>query len=189
MIRKKGRYWFFLYLWGMLTKSEITVMPPYYRHYLEIIPGENLMDALYAALNGIKSLDLTRLTAIGHQVYAPGKWTVHEILQHIMDTERIFQFRALSFARGDAALLPGMDENAYASSSGASNRDIADIISEMITVRNASISLFKSFDKEMLLRTGTANNTLNSVLAIGFFIAGHQIHHFKVMEERYYSLT
>jgi hypothetical protein len=173
----------------MLTKSDIAVAPAYYQHYLEIIFENTVIDALYATLNAIKNLDISTLANVGHQVYAPGKWTVHEILQHLIDTERIFQYRALSFARGDSALLPGMDEKAYGASSGASERELADIVSELITVRNASISLFKSFTDSMMLKTGTANNTLNSVIALGFFIAGHQVHHFKVMEERYHSLA
>lgn len=173
----------------MLTKSDVAVAPAYYKHYLELIPQNHVLDALYATLNDIKELDMGTLNGIGHKVYEPGKWTVHEILQHLLDTERIFQFRALSFARRDATLLPGMDENAYASSASASNRELADLVSEMITVRNASISLFKSFTDEMMLYTGTANNTLNSVIALGFFIAGHQIHHFKVIKDRYHSLV
>jgi hypothetical protein len=173
----------------MPNKSEIKVQPAYYQKYLPLIEQEELFDALYAALNAIKSLDVSLLKSIGTKVYAPGKWTIANILQHLIDTERIFEFRALSFARGDAAQLPGMDENAYGSNAGANARNLEDIISEFITVRNATISLFKSFSKEAMFNTGFANNTENSVLALGFFIAGHQIHHFNVIRERYYNLV
>lgn len=169
-----------------MNKAAIPLMPPYYAKYLPLVPEDNLLDAMYASLNQIKQLDLDKIKSIGHNVYAPGKWTVHELLQHIIDTERIFNYRALAFARGEAANLPPMDENAYSANSGASQRSIDDIVSEMITVRNASISLFKSFTPEMLQKIGTANNTENSVLALGFFLVGHAIHHLNVMRERYF---
>lgn len=172
-----------------MKKSDITILPAYYNKYLPLIPQDDLLEALYGSLDAVKNLDLELLNRLGHQVYAPGKWTAHELLQHLIDTERIFCFRALSFARGDAAMLPGMDENAYSSNSGASARNIADIVSELITVRNASISLFKSFSPEIMRKTGFANNTENSVLALGFFIAGHQIHHLNMLSERYFTLV
>ncbi len=173
----------------MPNKSEITVQPVYYQKYLPLIAEEDLFDALYSSLNTIKNLDTKILNAIGLNVYAQGKWTIHDILQHLIDTERIFNYRALSFARGDNANLPGMDENEYGFNAGASERKLEDIISDFIVVRNASISLFKSFSQEMLLKSGLANNTENSVLALGFFIVGHQIHHLNVMRERYFSLA
>jgi hypothetical protein len=173
----------------MTQKSDITVKPGYYDYYLGIIPEEDVMDALYASLKAIKELDLVLLKKIGLQVYAPGKWTVHDLLQHLIDTERIFQYRALSFARGDSANLPGMDENAYGANTGANERPLEEIVSDYITVRNSSISLFKSFTSEMMGRSGMANNAENSVLALGYFMTGHQLHHFKVMRERYFPLA
>ncbi|MBL7812878.1 MAG: DinB family protein [Bacteroidetes bacterium] len=172
-----------------MQKADIPVIPSYYASYLGKVPEDDCIEALYGSLQAIKNLDVAKLNRIGQQVYAPGKWTVHQILQHLIDTERIFCFRALAFARKDPAELPGMDEKSYSSHCGSNSRSLEEIISELITVRNATISLFKSFSPAMMLSTGTANKTVNSVLGLGFFIAGHQAHHLGVIEERYSSLT
>lgn len=117
--------------------------------------------------------------------YAPDKWTIKDILQHIIDAERIFCYRALCFARKDATNLPGFDENEYALQTDANSRSILDLLTELSALRQATILLFKTFSEEKLLRTGTANNNIMSVRALGFVIIGHQNHHQRVFEERY----
>ncbi|WP_293896455.1 DinB family protein [Flavobacterium sp.] len=117
--------------------------------------------------------------------YAEGKWTIKDIIQHLIDAERIFAYRALRFARNDKTALPGFDENDYVDAVQANNRSIQDLLTELAVVRQATLSLFKSFSTEELLRTGTASNNPMSVRALGFTIIGHQNHHQRVFEKRY----
>ncbi|MCR9172832.1 MAG: DinB family protein [bacterium] len=117
--------------------------------------------------------------------YAEGKWTIKELLQHINDTERIFQNRALRFARKDATPLPGFDHDNYNDVAFGNKRTLQSLIDEFIAVRQASITLFGSFTEEMLIEKGEANAHLISVRAIGYLVSGHQLHHQRVFEERY----
>lgn len=117
--------------------------------------------------------------------YAADKWTIKDILQHIIDAERIFTYRALRFARNDKTALPGFDENDYANQTDATKRSIQDLLTELAVVRQATLSLFKSFSNDELLRIGIASNNQMSVRALGFTIIGHQNHHLRIFEERY----
>ncbi len=117
--------------------------------------------------------------------YADGKWTIKDILQHLIDAERIFAYRALRFARNDQTPLPGFDENDYVDEANANSRSIKELLTELAVVRQATLSLFKSFSNEELLRKGIASNNPMSVRALGFVIIGHQNHHQRVFEERY----
>ena len=117
--------------------------------------------------------------------YAEGKWTIKEIIQHIIDSERIFAYRALRFSRGDETALPGFDENMYGNNADAEKRSINDLLTEMSAVRHANIMMFKSFSQEALLRKGTASGYTVSVRAFGFLLIGHQNHHIKIFKERY----
>jgi hypothetical protein len=121
-------------------------------------------------------------------VYAPGKWTVKQILQHIIDNERIQSYRALRFSRKDETMLPGYDENLLARNADTAHRTIEDLTNELIVVRQSSIQLYKSFSKEMYLNKGICFNKEISVLGLGFVIVGHELHHFNVIRERYYPL-
>ncbi len=117
--------------------------------------------------------------------YAEGKWTIKELLQHINDTERIFQNRALRFSRKDKTPLPGFDHDSYSLEAQGNNRTMQSLIDEFIAVRQATITLFGSFSDEMLLEQGVANGHIISVRAIGYLVSGHQMHHQRVFEERY----
>lgn len=117
--------------------------------------------------------------------YAEGKWTIKDIIQHLIDAERIFAYRALRFARNDKTALPGFDENEYVDAVQADKRSLQDLLSELAVVRQATLSLFKSFSNEELLRIGIASNNPMSVRALGFTIIGHQNHHQRVFQERY----
>lgn len=117
--------------------------------------------------------------------YAEGKWTIKDILQHIIDAERIFSYRALRFARKDQTPLPSFEENDYADIANGSQRSIQDLLTELAVVRQSTISLFKTFDDEALKRIGTASGNPMSVRALGFVIIGHQNHHQNVYQERY----
>lgn len=117
--------------------------------------------------------------------YAEGKWTIKDIIQHLIDAERIFGYRALRFARNDKTELPGFEENDYVDYANANKRSIQDLLSELAVVRQATLTLFKSFSSEELVRMGIAFNKPMSVRALGFIIIGHQNHHQRVFEERY----
>ena len=117
--------------------------------------------------------------------YAEGKWTIKDILLHLIDAERIFAYRALRFARKDETPLASFDENAYVAEANANSRSIQDLLSELLIVRQATLALFKSFSEEQLLRKGIASNNPMSVRALGFTIIGHQNHHQRIFQERY----
>ncbi|HEX9151224.1 MAG TPA: DinB family protein [Flavobacterium sp.] len=117
--------------------------------------------------------------------YAEGKWTIKDIIQHIIDTERIFAYRALRISRNDKTPLPGFEENDYVDNTNADDRNIQDLLAELSAVRHSNLFLFKSFTEEQLKRIGTASNRSISVRAIGFIIIGHQKHHQRVFQERY----
>jgi uncharacterized damage-inducible protein DinB len=117
--------------------------------------------------------------------YAEDKWTIKDILQHLIDAERIFAYRALRFSRNDTTPLASFDENSYVVFANANKRSIQDLLTELAVVRQATLSLFKTFSDEELLRIGIASNHPMSVRALGFVIIGHQNHHQRVFEERY----
>ena len=117
--------------------------------------------------------------------YAQGKWSIAEVLVHLCDAERVFQYRALRFARNDKTELQGFDQDLYVPESRANDRSKEDILDELLAVRSSSIRLFSSFNDNELLRLGSANGAEMSVRALGFVICGHQAHHFKIIRERY----
>ncbi|WP_293871710.1 DinB family protein [Flavobacterium sp.] len=117
--------------------------------------------------------------------YDEGKWTIKDIIQHLIDAERIFAYRALRFARNDKTALSSFDENDYVVHANANKRSIQDLLTELLIVRQSSIALFKSFNEVESLRIGIASDNPISVRALGFVIIGHQNHHQRVFEERY----
>ncbi|HLA56383.1 MAG TPA: DinB family protein [Flavobacterium sp.] len=117
--------------------------------------------------------------------YAEGKWTIKDIIQHLIDAERIFSYRALRFARADRTPLQSFEENDYVDNANANNRNLQELLTEFATVRQATLMLFKSFDEEQLKRKGIASNAEVTVRAIGFIIIGHLKHHQRVFRERY----
>ena len=117
--------------------------------------------------------------------YAEGKWTIKDIIQHVIDTERIFAYRALRISRNDTTPLPGFEENDYVENTDANSRSIQELLTEFSAVRHSNILMFKSFSEEQLTRMGIASNHPISVRAIGFLIIGHQNHHQRVFQERY----
>ncbi|WP_350285960.1 DinB family protein [uncultured Croceitalea sp.] len=157
----------------------------YYRPYVNLLGDNELLPALNngaVQMNDFMStLQLDRL----RYTYGDGKWTVAEVLMHIIDAERIFQYRALRFARNDASPLMGFEQDDFIVESGAERKTIADILKEYQTVRSATLALFESFTQAQLQRLGEANSATVSVRALGFIIAGHQLHHMNVLLERY----
>lgn len=158
----------------------------FYANYLAQVSDEyNLVEELEISVHRlVKFVREIPMDKFDYR-YAEGKWTIKDILLHLIDAERIFAYRALRFARNDKTELPGFEENSYVDEADANKRSIQDLLTELLVVRQASLSLFKSFSEEQLLRNGIASNNPMSVRALGFIIIGHQNHHQKVFEERY----
>jgi hypothetical protein len=171
-----------------MKKSAINSMPEFFDRYINLVEDIDIHEALKKYSFKLTGEDVELLKLLGDKKYAPEKWTVKDILQHMIDTERIQAYRALRFARNDQSVLPGFDEQLYGAQANASRRSVADLLDEYIYVRKSSILLFESFDNSMLVRSGVCNKINISVLALGFVIVGHGIHHINVIKEKYYPL-
>jgi hypothetical protein len=160
-------------------------VPEFYHNYIRQVAHLTLAEAL--TQHGTELPELLHDVAEEKWVYryAPGKWSIKEVVQHIIDAERIFCYRALSFARGEKAALPGFDENEYAAAARADNRTKTSLLQEFNVVQQGSSLLFASFDEAQLAAAGTANNNSIYVEAIGYIVAGHCRHHIQVLRERY----
>lgn len=158
---------------------------PFYKNYIKALGDVNLFEILATSKNDL----LNTLENISYEKqlfqYEEGKWTIKELLQHIIDAERVMCYRALRFSRNDATDLPGFDEDWYVANSNGNERDFHDLLEEFTHTRNASICLFKSFNEDMFPLLGAINGSDMSVRALGFIIAGHQIHHLKIIKEKY----
>ena len=144
---------------------------------------ENLQNSLNAVFNILGNISNEQ----ANYSYAEGKWTIKEIVQHLIDTERVFSYRALAISRQDQNNLPGFNENKYVWFSNAQNISLTDLLKEFSLIRKANIAMFKGFSNEMLENTGIANNHKISVNAIGYIMSGHVLHHLNVVKERYLS--
>ncbi len=170
-----------------MTTSELPTSEynAFYQTYIDKLPNEELIKILkdqkteyVSFLKGLKEDDLKH-------AYAEGKWTVAQVLQHVIDTERIFQYRALTIAREDLTPLPGFDHDAYVPASKANRRSLESYISEFEAVRDAGVTLFKSFEEDMSGRVGEASKSQLSPRAAGFISAGHQKHHLLLFKSHY----
>lgn len=157
----------------------------YFQQYINQVPEDDLQIALSNQWPVITSFLADISEEKSCYAYAPGKWTIKELLQHITDTERIFAYRALCFARKETTDLPGFEENDYAANSNANNQSWQNLVDEFLAVRKSTELLFKSFSEETLQLSGKANNNVLNVAGIGFITVGHFYHHKKVVEERY----
>jgi uncharacterized damage-inducible protein DinB len=168
----------------MLLKTEYA---PDFEQYIKLVYSEDssILESLKSAQKEFESL-LRNVPKEKHGFsYAEGKWTLKEVIQHVIDTERIFCYRALCFARNDKTLLPGYDQDIFVENDNANDRNYYDLLEEMEVLRKSTIQLYKSFSKEALLRTGVASKEKMSVRALGYLFSGHQIHHLNVVKERY----
>lgn len=168
-----------------LDQLPINEYAGFYSTYIQALENVHLIEELEISVHElIRFVQNIPMNKFDYR-YAEGKWTIKEILQHLIDCERIFSYRALRFSRNDNTPLPGFEENDYVKNTDAVNRSIQDLLTEMAVVRQATLSLFKSFSPEQLLRKGIASGNEISVRAIGFIITGHQKHHQKIFQERY----
>jgi len=158
---------------------------PYYGRYIDKVPDGDLLRTLEDQGRETQAV-LARLSeAKALHRYAPGKWSVKEVIGHVTDTERVYSYRALRFARGDATALPGFDENAWVPAGSFDARSLADLAAELDAVRRATLTLFRGLDAAALARRGTASDNAVSVRAIAWIIAGHERHHVALLHERY----
>ncbi|MBA3692169.1 MAG: DinB family protein [Acidobacteria bacterium] len=172
-----------------MKKSDINPMPQYFDRYINLVADVELSQAFDDSISQLNELDRNLLTRLDGKKYAPDKWTVKEILQHIIDFERILSYRALLFARREGSIPQGVDEKLLGANLNADKRLIDALVDELIIVRVSTKTMFDSFDDEMLQTGGTNWKYEISVLAMGFSIIGHQIHHLKIIEEKYYCRT
>lgn len=159
--------------------------PEYYRTYISHLPQEELLHILNIQKNEMNAF-IERLgpEELSHS-YAAEKWTVAQVLQHMIDTERIFQYRALRIARNDSTPLAGYDQDAYVPFSIAQERNAAGFLKEYNAVREAGICLFETFTSDMFQRKGISNDHPLSAGAAGFIIAGHEKHHLLLFKSNY----
>lgn len=158
---------------------------PYFSRYIELVKENDVIAALEndqdAFLSFIKSIPESK----AEYAYAPEKWTIKQVINHVIDTERIFSYRALCFARGEKQTLPGFEENDYAANANLEHTDLLTLAQEFDVVRRATIFLFKQFGEKELLFPGTMASGKANALSLGFTICGHGKHHVNVMKERY----
>lgn len=160
--------------------------PAYASQYIDLVAGDGrLLEHLADNLRATWELILTLPEEFLLQPYAPGKWTIKEVLVHIVDDERIYDYRALRFARGDGTELPGFEQDDYVPLSGANERSVQDIMAEYSAVRASTIALFRGLPEEALLRSGVANGNRATVRALAYHIAGHELHHVAIIRGRY----
>jgi DinB superfamily len=157
----------------------------FYQSYLDLVTEDDPLMALKKSSRQFrKFLEGIPKNKINF-AYAPGKWTIKEILQHVIDAERVFSYRALSFSRKDMTALPGFEEKSWASNAQTVNRKWKDLLEEFKTVRKSTEILFGSFAKDQLLAEGIASNNPINNLALGYVCSGHVLHHMNIIKERY----
>lgn len=170
-----------------VRRPSTTEYAPFYAGYVAGVPDGDLIEHLERQAEKTVAL----LGAISEEKsqhrYAPGKWTIREVLGHVIDGERVFTYRALTFARGDTGPLPSFDENAWAATSNAGRRDMKELLVEYRAVRAATVALFRSFGEDDFARSGTASKNPVTVRALAYIVAGHELHHLKILRERYLS--
>lgn len=158
---------------------------PYYERYINLIEGENILSVLLEQNKSTQGIINSFSEHKGNYRYADGKWTIKEVVGHLLDTERILANRALRIARGEKKSLPGFDQDDYVLEGNFNRRELFELNYEFRLLRESNLLLFKSFTKEMLMRKGYADECIISVLALLYIIAGHEKHHMNVLKERY----
>ena len=174
-----------------MTKDFRAVRPaadehnPYYSRYIDRVPAGDIVDTLSRQIPEtiafLRSIPETK----ADYAYGDGKWTIRQVIGHMSDAERVFQYRALRFARGDETPVPGFDENSYVDNAPFPRVSLTDLINEFEHIRRSTIYLFNALDEQQLSRRGTANDAGISVRAIAYIIAGHETHHSQILRERY----
>jgi hypothetical protein len=172
-----------------MRKSDINQPPCYFDRYINHVADIEIVDAFKQSLTEIDNFDLAKLSKLGDATYAADKWTIKDILQHLIDVEHILAYRALRIARKDKTPLPGFDEAELAMNAHPERRGLNDLIAELKAMRQATSLLFQSLDDEALQESAIISENQMSALAFGFTIVGHQKHHLRIIEEKYLPLV
>ena len=168
----------------MVNRNEI-VAAEFFQRYINISKGEDVVKSIHKTTRQVKKILEELPKKKIDFAYAEGKWTIKELFQHVIDAERVFTYRAMTFSRKDGTDLPGFDANSWAAHAEASKRNWQDLVKEFKAVRKATELLFESFSDDQLRATGTASGHPINVLALGFIISGHVDHHLRIIKERY----
>lgn len=171
----------------MILKPIPEHAPAYSSHYIALVPSQDLLKELNDSRDDLMALIQTLSEEQGEFAYAEGKWTMKELVRHIIDAERIFVYRAFRFSRKDLAPLPGFDEDAYVAITKGMQWSWSQIADDFLAVRASSYTLYASLTEEMLDFVGTANGQPYSPRALGYMTVGHHLHHIHVLREKYLS--
>lgn len=164
---------------------DLSKVPPYSIAYFENVGKQNPIAMMHENLDFFKKFYVQIPSEKWNYAYDSGKWTVKEVLGHIIECERIFQYRALRFSRNDATDLPGFDQDMYVAAANTNQRSPESLIEEYVNVRKAGLSLFENLTEEELERGGTANGFWVKTGWIAYMITGHELHHYNILKERY----
>ncbi|HEX6588400.1 MAG TPA: DinB family protein [Longimicrobiales bacterium] len=172
----------------LTTRPAADEHAPYYARYVDRVPGGDIVRTLEEGARETDALLRSeRAHALAEHRYAEGKWSVKEVLGHLTDAERVFAYRMMRIARADATPLPGFDENAYTPAGRFDERALDDLLEEFLAVRHATIRLVRGLPAEAWTRRGTASDNPVSVRALAYIIAGHELHHRAILEQRYFA--
>lgn len=172
-----------------IARPESGEYAPYYDRYISLVKGDNILETLDELRRQFVLMMSGRSEEEGNFRYAPGKWTVKELIGHLNDTERIFAYRALRIARGDQTPIEGFEQDDYVRSADFNARSLEEMVEDYIAVRRATLSLLRNLPAEAWTRKGIANNNEVTVRAIAYTLAGHDLHHRRILEERYFEAT
>jgi uncharacterized damage-inducible protein DinB len=160
---------------------------PYYDRYISLVQGGDILNTLDQQRRETMLLLCGRDEGDGDIRYAPGKWSVKELLGHVCDTERVFAYRAMRISRADATPMESFEQDDYVRNGPFANLALADLIEDFISVRRATLSLFRNLDEAAWGRRGIASKNEVSVRALAYMIAGHELHHRGILEEKYFA--
>ena len=170
-----------------IARPEPGEYAPYYERYISQVAGSDILTTLESQRRQMLLLLSGRDDQDGDFRYAPDKWSAKEVLGHVCDTERIFAYRALRIARADRTPMEGFEQDDYVRNGPFAARPLAELIEDYIAVRRATLTLFRNLDEPAWLRRGIANKNEVSVRAIAYMIAGHELHHRRILEEKYFA--
>jgi uncharacterized damage-inducible protein DinB len=173
----------------VIARPQPSEYAPYYDRYISLVQGEDILDTLDQQRRQTMLLLSGRNDEDGDFRYAPGKWSAKEVLGHVCDTERIFAYRALRIARADATPVEGFEQDDYVRNGPFAQRPLADLVEDFIAVRRATLSLLRNLDEAAWSRRGIANKNEVTVRALAYTIAGHELHHRRILEEKYFAAS
>ena len=168
-----------------MSRPQPAEYDPYYQKYVSLVPEDEIVPALESQIDELTQLFRDLPEENGTFSYADGKWTIKEVVSHIIDGERIFAYRAFRIARGDKTSIEGFEQDGYIENSHANRRSFSELLGEFKLLRDANIILFRNLDPDDWSRVGTANNVEISVRSLAWIMAGHVRHHAKILQERY----